>query len=54
MDAITIENLDVVFGPARASIALDQGVRQEIIDETGQVVGVDKVSMSVKQGEIVY
>ncbi len=55
MDAITIENLDVVFGQQQeqALALLDQGKsRQEIIDETGQVVGVDKVSMSVKQGEI--
>ncbi|MGR5458675.1 choline ABC transporter ATP-binding protein [Vibrio alfacsensis] len=55
MDAITIENLDVVFGhqQEQALALLDQGKsRQEIIDETGQVVGVDKVSMSVKQGEI--
>ncbi|MDV6249924.1 choline ABC transporter ATP-binding protein [Vibrio sp. EA2] len=55
MDAITIENLDVVFGQqqTQALTLLDQGKsRQEIIDETGQVVGVDNVSLSVKQGEI--
>nr|WP_319556532.1 choline ABC transporter ATP-binding protein [uncultured Vibrio sp.] len=55
MDAITIENLDVVFGQqqAQALTLLDQGKsRQEIIDETDQVVGVDNVSLSVKQGEI--
>ncbi|MFM2583126.1 choline ABC transporter ATP-binding protein [Vibrio campbellii] len=55
MDAITIENLDVVFGQQQeqALALLDQGKsRQEIIDQTGQVVGVDKVSMSVQQGEI--
>ncbi len=55
MDAITIENLDVVFGQqqTQALNLLDQGKsRQEIIDETGQVVGVDNVSLSVKQGEI--
>ncbi|MEZ9232085.1 choline ABC transporter ATP-binding protein [Vibrio amylolyticus] len=54
-DAITIKNLDVVFGdkPALALNLLDQGkMRQEIIDETGQVVGVDNVSLSVKEGEI--
>ncbi|GAJ70492.1 LOW QUALITY PROTEIN: L-proline glycine betaine ABC transport system permease protein ProV [Vibrio sp. JCM 18904] len=42
MDAITIKNLDVVFGQqqAQALALLDQGKsRQEIIDETGQVVG---------------
>ncbi|HHF0511319.1 TPA: choline ABC transporter ATP-binding protein [Vibrio antiquarius] len=55
MDAITIQNLDVVFGqqPSQALALLDQGKsRQEIIDETGQVVGVDNVSLNVKQGEI--
>lgn len=55
MDAITIENLDVVFGQqqSQALALLDQGKsRQEIIDETGQVVGVDNVSLTVKRGEI--
>ncbi|EHH2513408.1 choline ABC transporter ATP-binding protein [Vibrio parahaemolyticus] len=55
MDAITIENLDVVFGQqqSQALTLLDQGKsRQEIIDETGQVVGVDNVSLTVKRGEI--
>ncbi|HCG5470786.1 TPA: choline ABC transporter ATP-binding protein [Vibrio parahaemolyticus] len=55
MDAITIENLDVVFGQqqSQALALLDQGKsRQQIIDETGQVVGVDNVSLTVKRGEI--
>ncbi|EGQ9281785.1 choline ABC transporter ATP-binding protein [Vibrio vulnificus] len=55
MDAITIENVDVVFGdkPELALALLDQGkTRQEIIDEAGQVVGVNKVSLSIKEGEI--
>ncbi|TOG27282.1 choline ABC transporter ATP-binding protein [Vibrio parahaemolyticus] len=55
MDAITIENLDVVFGQqqSQALTLLDQGKsRQEIIDETGQVVGVDNVCLTVKRGEI--
>lgn len=55
MDAITINNLDVVFGDKQkqALELLDQGkTRQEIIDQTGQVVGVDNVSMTVKEGEI--
>ncbi|MCG9555129.1 choline ABC transporter ATP-binding protein [Vibrio sp. Isolate31] len=55
MDAITIKNLDVVFGnkPKQALELLDQGkTRQEIIDETGQVVGVDNVSLKVEEGEI--
>ena len=55
VDAITIKNLDVVFGekPKQALELLDQGkTRQEIIDETGQVVGVDNVSLTFKEGEI--
>ncbi|MCC3855896.1 choline ABC transporter ATP-binding protein [Vibrio parahaemolyticus] len=55
MDAIIIENLDVVFGQqqSQALALLDQGKsRQEIVDETGQVVGVDNVSLTVKRGEI--
>ena len=55
MDAIKIQNLDVVFGdqPHKALALLDEGkARQEIIDQTGQVVGVDNVTMSVKEGEI--
>ncbi|MGR2993587.1 choline ABC transporter ATP-binding protein [Vibrio vulnificus] len=55
MDAITIENVDVVFGdkPEHALALLGQGkTRQEIIDEAGQVVGVNKVSLSIKEGEI--
>jgi len=55
MDAITITHLDVVFGDkqAQALELLDQGkTRQEIIDQTGQVVGVDDVSLSIKEGEI--
>ncbi|WP_428773960.1 choline ABC transporter ATP-binding protein [Vibrio sp.] len=55
MNAISIENLDVVFGnhPDPALALLDQGQsRQQIIDQTGLVVGVDNVSLDVKQGEI--
>ncbi|MEO9497115.1 MAG: choline ABC transporter ATP-binding protein [Vibrio splendidus] len=55
MDAITIKSLDVVFGnkSKQALELLDQGkTRQEIIDETGQVVGVDNVSLTVEEGEI--
>ena len=52
---IEIENLDVVFGdqPEAALALLDQGLsRQEIIDQTGSVVGVHNANISVKQGEI--
>lgn len=55
MNSISIQNLDVVFGDNReqALKLLDQGKsRQEIIDQTGQVVGVDDVSIDVKEGEI--
>lgn len=55
VDAITIKNLDVVFGDNTqlALERLDQGKsRQEIIDETGQVVGVDNVSLNIQEGEI--
>ncbi|WP_414932443.1 choline ABC transporter ATP-binding protein [Vibrio europaeus] len=55
MDAITIKNLDVVFGDKQqqALTLLDQGLsRQEIIDQSGQVVGVDNVSISIQEGEI--
>lgn len=55
MKAITINNLDVVFGdkPQLALDLLDKGLsRQEIIDQTSQVVGVDNVSLSVDEGEI--
>lgn len=55
MGAITIKNLDVVFGdkPQKALPLLDAGKsRQEIIDETGLVVGVNNVSLTVQEGEI--
>ncbi|MBF4443130.1 choline ABC transporter ATP-binding protein [Vibrio anguillarum] len=55
MDAITIKNLDVIFGqnPNEALQRLDAGKsRQEIIDACGQVVGVNNVSLTVKEGEI--
>ncbi|CAM3883314.1 Glycine betaine/L-proline transport ATP-binding protein ProV [Vibrio aerogenes CECT 7868] len=55
MSAITIKNLDVVFGdkPQKALPLLDAGKsRQEIIDETGLVVGVNRVSLTVQEGEI--
>ncbi|SIN95341.1 choline ABC transporter ATP-binding protein [Salinivibrio sp. ES.052] len=55
MDAIAIKNLDVVFGDnvQPALDLLDKGLtRSEIIEKTGQVVGVDNVSLNVKEGEI--
>lgn len=55
MAAISIRNVDVVFGDQiEHSLALlDKGSsRQEIIDATGDVVGVDNASIEIKQGEI--
>ncbi|MBN0987846.1 choline ABC transporter ATP-binding protein [Amphritea pacifica] len=55
MSAISIRNLDVVFGDkVEASLKLlDQGkTRQEIIDLGGNVVGVHNASIDVAEGEI--
>jgi glycine betaine/proline transport system ATP-binding protein len=55
MKMISIKNLDVVFGDntAEALTLLDQGLsRQEIIDKTGSVVGVQNASLDIHEGEI--
>lgn len=55
MSAISIRNLDVIFGDnvAQSLALLDKGKsRQEIIDITGDVVGVHDVSLEIKPGEI--
>ncbi|MGR5145312.1 choline ABC transporter ATP-binding protein [Photobacterium alginatilyticum] len=55
MSAISIKSLDVIFGEqATQSLALlDEGkTRQEIIDATGDVVGVHDVSLDIEEGEI--
>ncbi len=55
MSAISIKNLDVIFGQktAQSLALLDEGKsRQEIIDTTGDVVGVHDVSLDIKKGEI--
>lgn len=55
MAAISIRNVDVVFGNhVEQSLALlDQGsTRQEIIDTTGDVVGVANACIEVQEGEI--
>lgn len=55
MSVIDIQNLDVVFSdkPQQALQLLDQGLsRQEIIDQTGAVVGVHNASLTVDEGEI--
>jgi len=55
MVAINIKNLDVIFGDkiAKSLALLDEGKsRQEIIDITGDVVGVHNVSLEIKEGDI--
>lgn len=55
MSAVSIKNLDVVFGSnvQKSLSLLDQGrSRQEIINATGDVVGVHNASIEVQQGEI--
>lgn len=55
MSAISIQNLDVVFGKnVKQSLdLLDQGkTRQQIIEDSGDVVGVQNASIEVQQGEI--
>jgi glycine betaine/proline transport system ATP-binding protein len=52
---INIKNLDVVFGdqPERALALLDQGQeREEISNNTGLVVGVNKANLQINKGEI--
>ncbi|MCW8347107.1 choline ABC transporter ATP-binding protein [Vibrio sp. ZSDZ65] len=55
MSVISIRNLDVVFG-AQSAVSfdmLDRGKsRQEIIDATGDIVGVHDVSLNIEKGEI--
>ena len=55
MAAISIKNLDVVFGNnvQQSLKLLDQGkTRQQIIEESGDVIGVQNASIEVKSGEI--
>ncbi|MEJ2042096.1 MAG: choline ABC transporter ATP-binding protein [Reinekea sp.] len=55
MAAIQIRNLDVIFGDRiiESAALLDQGLsRQEIIDATGDVVGVHNANLDIEQGEI--
>ena len=52
---INIKNLDVVFGdqPERALELLDQGQeREEISNNTGLVVGVNKANLHINKGDI--
>ena len=53
--AIEFEHVDIVFGhsPKRALALLDAGrTRDEILRETGNILGVADASLSVQQGEI--
>lgn len=53
--AISIRNLDVVFGKnvQKSLNLLDQGkTRQQIVKDTGDVVGVQNANIDVKEGEI--
>lgn len=55
MASIDIKNLDVVFGDYQSSTLemIDQGLsRQEILDKTGDVVGVKNANLHVAEGEI--
>jgi len=54
-DKIVVENLYKIFGsnPQQAFDLLKKGyTKDDILRETGQVLGVDNVSFSVKEGEI--
>ncbi len=55
MAAVSIRNLDVIFGGnvQHSLKLLDKGKsRQEIIEDTGDVVGVHNATIEVQQGEI--
>lgn len=55
MNIIAISNLDIVFGkkPEHALSMLDKGCdRNEIKNTTGNIVGVQNVSLSINSGEI--
>lgn len=55
MPAISIQNVDVVFGSnsSKSLALLDQGkTRQEIIETTGDTVGVHNANIDIQEGEI--
>lgn len=55
MPAISIQNVDVVFGSntTKSLALLDQGkTRQEIIESTGDTVGVHNANIDIQEGEI--
>ncbi|SCK29713.1 glycine betaine/L-proline ABC transporter ATP-binding protein [Vogesella sp. LIG4] len=54
-DILTVKNLSKIFGPKpeRAAELLKQGLgRNEVFEQTGNMVAVNDVSLSVKTGEI--
>ena len=54
-DILTVRNLSKIFGPKpeRAAELMKQGLgRNEIFEQTGNMVAVNDVSLSVKAGEI--
>jgi glycine betaine/proline transport system ATP-binding protein len=54
MDIVEFHNVDIVFGPQpqRALALLDEGKeREEILAETGHVVGVADASINIEEGE---
>ncbi|TFE37015.1 glycine betaine/L-proline ABC transporter ATP-binding protein [Paraburkholderia dipogonis] len=54
-DILTVKNLSKIFGPKpeRAAELIGQGLgRNEIFEQTGNIVAVNDVSLSVKAGEI--
>jgi glycine betaine/proline transport system ATP-binding protein len=55
-EVVAFKNVDIVFGPDPESALplIDAGrSRAEIVEETGQIVGVKNASLSVYEGEIV-
>ncbi|MEM5529028.1 choline ABC transporter ATP-binding protein [Gammaproteobacteria bacterium AS21] len=55
MPAISIQNVDVIFGAnsTKSLALLDQGkTRQEIIETTGDTVGVHNANIDIQEGEI--
>ncbi|MCO7520872.1 MULTISPECIES: choline ABC transporter ATP-binding protein [unclassified Pseudomonas] len=55
MSIIRFEDVDVIFSskPREALALLDQGrTREEILKQTGLVVGVEKANLDIKKGEI--
>ncbi len=54
--AVQFDNVDIVFGPrpAQALAMIDRGAsREEIQEQTGQILGVAGASLDVHEGEIV-